>query len=104
MKAIDYVFKCEKEDCPSHESDVEEYLDAHDVLYTEVTGSRRWWDDTYHVIDLKGTLIGFGGVHTTGDGDTGWEFDPESIGYAERHEETKVVVTYRPVETKGEKR
>jgi len=97
MKAIDYVLKCEKEDNPGHESDIEEYLDCHKVIYSEVTSERRWWDDTWNVIDLKGKLIGFGGVHTTGDGDTGWEFDPESVGYAERLEETKIVVTYRPV-------
>lgn len=66
-------------------------------VYSEVTGSRRWWDEVFTVVEVNGMLIGFDDAHTTGDlspRETGWEFDPKSICEVEKTE--KVITVYQP--------
>jgi len=48
----------------------------------EVTGSRRWWDDTIEIVKVGERYFRFLGAQTTGDDnakDKGWEFDAETI-------------------------
>ena len=66
------------------------------LVYAEIVGRGRWWEDEYRVVDVDGRLIGFMGASTTGDDspyDVGWEFDENSIHEAEPYEET--VTKYR---------
>jgi hypothetical protein len=79
---------------------LETLQDSGERVYCEDAGSRRWWKDTFEVVDLDGMLIGFSGATTTGDDsptDKGWEFDPETCCEVEMHTETKIITTYRPI-------
>ena len=73
--------------------------DSGEEVYSEDISDRRWWTDTFEVVEVDGMLIGFSGAKTTGDDsptDLGWEFDPESCCEVEVHTETKIIVTYKP--------
>ena len=86
----------------SDEDMLETLEECGEIVFKNVLDERRWWSDVFKVTFLDGMLIGFNSATTTGDDspkDKGWEFDPTSICEVERHEETKVVVTYTPVDS-----
>lgn len=69
-------------------------------IYSEVVDSRRWWDETFVVVEIDGMLIGYNGATTTGDDsayDKGWEFDPSSICEVKSEEVTVVKTVYTPI-------
>ena len=68
-------------------------------IHSEVTGSRRWWDEVFKVVDVDGTKIGYDWAETTGDDsarDKGWEFDPESVCFVEEETVTVTKTVYKP--------
>ena len=76
---------------------LETLQDSGEEVYSRVTRSARWWDETFEVVDVDGMLIGFNGAITTGDSNAdelGWEFDAESCCEVEKHTETKVITKY----------
>ena len=61
-------------------------------VYSEVTNSRRHWDDLWKVVEIDGRYFGYEYAHTTGDmsiHEKGWEFDDSSV--MEVFKKTKVV-------------
>jgi hypothetical protein len=86
---------------------VETLLECGKIVYKGKPYSYRWWDEYFCVTELDGMEIGFYNASTTGDDspyDKGWEFDLNLCCEVERHEETKVIVTYTPVTVEELKR
>lgn len=66
-------------------------------IYRGAPAKHRWFNEVFKVAEVDGLEIGFFDAETTGDMspyDIGWEYDPDDWCLVERHEETKVVVTY----------
>jgi hypothetical protein len=86
--------------------------DSDDELWETITESgkevyrgnrdqHRWYNEYFVVVDLNGMEIGFYDAETTGDNsasDIGWEFDLDRCCEVEKTEETKVIITYKPIE------
>lgn len=92
---------CKKDGYEFEESDILEILqECGPQLHEEIVDEKRWWDEIFKVTEIDGMLIGYYDARTTGDltpHESGWEFDPESCCEVERHEETKIVVSYKPI-------
>ena len=80
-------------DDASDEGIIETITDSKTV-FKKTTGDRRWWTETFNVVEVDGLMIGFDWAETTGDEnakDKGWEFDPSSICEVVAKEVTKTV-------------
>jgi hypothetical protein len=80
----------------SEDSIIETILESEPVHH-EVINERRWWADTFQVVEIDGMLIGFNGAYATGDDspqDKGWVFDPDTIGEVEQKEVTITKTVY----------
>ena len=59
-----------------------EAITEEDVIWSKPINERRWWTDTFNVVEIDGMMIGFMWAETTGDENArekGWEFNPSSI-------------------------
>lgn len=73
-------------------------LDTYDYVFEEITGSHRWYEDKFVVVEIDGMLIGFDTFHTTGDNnwrDMDLEHDINSVCEVVKKEVTTTV--YEPV-------
>lgn len=64
-------------------------------IYKVVIDKRRWWNETFKVVEINGLKIGYDWAESTGDvgvRDLGWEFDYTSI--CEVIEKEKIVKYY----------
>lgn len=94
---------CRKEKCDFEESDILEILREEDEVYIEKYDPRIMSDEVFEffrVVKVDGMLIGYNDAVANTAGqltahECGWDFDPESCCEVERHEETKVVVSYK---------
>ena len=69
-----------------------------DLVDEKEINRRRWWTETFRVVEIDGTLIGYEYATTTGDesaAEKGWEFDPLTICKVVAREVTMTV--YDPV-------
>jgi len=87
---------CDKEGykCVDND-DIMDMITESSEIYTENTGSHRWYDDLFVVVDINGLLIGFDGFYMTGDSgmfDMGLEYDLSSVCEVEKKE--KVIEYY----------
>lgn len=67
-------------------------------VHQEEIDSRRWWSDTFEVVEIMGKLVGYNGATTTGDDtpiEKGWEFDPNSLYFVEKVTEMVEVTSYK---------
>lgn len=72
---------------------IETILEAK-IIWRDVVGKRRWWNDVFCVVEVNGMLIGYDGAATTGDNnprDVGWEFDPSTICAVKPKEITTII-------------
>lgn len=92
---------CRKEKYDFDDGDILEILqECGHELHEEIVDEHRWWDEIFKVTEIDGMLIGYYDAKSTGDltaHESGWEFDPDLCHEVERHEETKVVVSYKPI-------
>ena len=65
-----------------------------DYIYEELSGSHRWWNDVFRVMQIKDKYIGYFWAETTGDNsiyDAGWEFNWDRLVEVEPIEKTVIV-------------
>lgn len=68
---------------------LEECLTCADPVFQEKSGSHRWWNDVFKVVEINGTLIGFTDAETTGDQsarEMGWSIDWNGLCEVEKKE------------------
>ena len=73
------------------DKDLEETLRESRVVYREITGSHRWYEDEFIVVDVDGMLIGYNWYHTTGDltpREMDLDFDFSSVCEVEKKQKT----------------
>jgi hypothetical protein len=81
-----------------NDRNIEEVLLYGDAVFEQQVGSHRWWNDTFRVVNVAGTLIGCTGCETTGDAgprDVGWIFDWNSLCEVKARE--VITTVYEPV-------
>lgn len=85
---------------------LEEMLTSADTVFEKQSGSHRWWNDIFKVVDIDGTLIGFTDAQTTGDSsasEMGWSIDWSGLCEVEKKEVmTTVYEKVLPSEKRGE--
>ncbi len=93
---------CDKESYPmnlDNPRDVAEILtEGGKIIYTEITGEHRWYEDEFNVTEINGMKIGFNWFHMTGDdspSDMDLDFDISSV--CEVEEVIIQKTTYKPV-------
>lgn len=73
------------------DKDLEETLMESRIIYKEITGEHRWYEDEFRVVDVDGMLIGYNWYHTTGDmtpREMDLDFDLNSVCEVERKQKT----------------
>lgn len=61
---------------------LEEALTCADTVFEQQSGSHRWWNDVFKVVEIDGTLIGFTDADCTGDQsarERGWSIDWDTL-------------------------
>ncbi len=68
MTAIEHLkAHCAKHGWGETDEDIKEVLTDARPIFREITGSHRWYDDEFRVVEIDGMLIGYYGYHITGD-------------------------------------
>lgn len=78
---------------PDNDTLIEIIMEAR-AIYEEITCERRWWNDTFKVVNINGLLIGFKSAKANRDEsmqDLGWEFDQSTICEVKAVEKTITV-------------
>lgn len=92
MNALEFVKETmmadEGEGCDLSPESIHDYLVNQPLVYEENKGKHRWYIDTFCVTTVAGRIIGYTSFDCTGDGCDGWEFDENSVCFAEKYEVT----------------
>ena len=83
------------------DADLLELLTEEEQVYEEITGSHRWWNDTFCVTKVGDRFVGYSWAMTTGDNNpraVGWEFDWDSLCWAEKKVIQKVIYVPKGLE------
>jgi hypothetical protein len=89
---------CIKNGWETTDKDLLEVLTESREVFSEITGSHRWYDDKFVVVEVDGMLIGYDDFYTTGDNDAsdmGLEYDIDSVCEVEKKQ--KMVDYYEPI-------
>lgn len=84
----------EKQGWGTSDKELFEILMESKVIYSEIVGEHRWYEDEFRVVEVDGMLIGYEGFHTTGDAswrDMDLEHDIKTIREVSKKEKTVVV-------------
>jgi len=90
---------CESKGYGTTDKDLTEVLTESNSIFSEITGSHRWYDDEFRVVEINGMLIGFYDYHITGDNsreDMDLFIDESRITRVEKKQ--KLVDHYEPIQ------
>jgi len=91
---------CESKGWGTDDDTLMEVLSEAKELYRKTTGSHRWYDDLFKVVEVNGMAIGFDDFYMTGDNsrsDMDLNYDLSSVCEVEKKQKT--IDYYEPVKT-----